>query len=144
MATGNARPAGSSPRPQFLALDLESLSAPACPGKSQTLGERSGRGRWVMREDGRVRPLRVGERGRCHVLGPPVQGSCDRVVVRIWDDSRVAGKDLVGGRPNRNASARWKTWFRNVAASSTNSGGAHPPRSKPSLPSSSDPPSCRS
>ena len=29
----------------------------------------------VTGEDGRVRPLRIGERGRCHVLGPGVQAS---------------------------------------------------------------------
>src|SRR5206468_4965431 len=40
--------------------------------------------------------VRVAERGRCHVLGPPVQGPCDGVVVRIWHYSPVAGKDLVG------------------------------------------------
>src|SRR5207237_3321947 len=39
--------------------------------------------REVTGEDGRVRPLRVGERGRCDVLGLRVQGSCDRVIARI-------------------------------------------------------------
>jgi hypothetical protein len=40
--------------------------------------------------------LRVGERGRCHVLGPRVQRRCDGVA-RICHYSPVAGKDLVGG-----------------------------------------------
>jgi hypothetical protein len=49
----------------------------------------------VSGEDGRVRPLRVGERGRCHVLGPRVQRRCDGVA-RICHHSPVAGKDLLG------------------------------------------------
>jgi hypothetical protein len=53
-------------------------------------------GRDVTGEDGRVCPLRVGERGRCHVLGPRVQRRCDGVA-RICHYSPVAGKDLVGG-----------------------------------------------
>ena len=40
-------------------------------------------GREVAGEDGRVRPARFGERGRCEVLGPRVQGSGDLVVGRI-------------------------------------------------------------
>jgi hypothetical protein len=51
-------------------------------------------GRDVSGEDGRVRPLRVGERGRCHVLGPRVQRRRDGA--RICPYSPVAGKDLVG------------------------------------------------
>src|SRR5205823_656009 len=40
--------------------------------------------REVAGEDGRVRPARFGERGRCEVLGLRVQGSCDRVLPRIF------------------------------------------------------------
>src|SRR2546428_4076667 len=53
-------------------------------------------GRDVTGEDGRVRPARFGERGRCHVLGPRVQRLPDRVVARIWTRSLGAGEDLVG------------------------------------------------
>ena len=40
--------------------------------------------REVTGEDGRVRPLRVGDRGRCEVLGRCVQGVCDRMAARIF------------------------------------------------------------
>src|SRR5713101_2480397 len=53
-------------------------------------------GRNVTGEDGRVRPARFGERGRCHVLGLRVQRLPDRVVTRIWPRSPGAGEDLVG------------------------------------------------
>src|ERR1700716_2715440 len=53
-------------------------------------------GRDLTGEDGRVRPARFGERGRCHVLGLRVQRLPDRVVTRIWPRSPGAGKDLVG------------------------------------------------
>lgn len=52
-------------------------------------------GRDVTGEDGRVRPLRVGERGRCHVLGPGVQRRCDGVAAH-FHYSPVAGKELEG------------------------------------------------
>src|SRR5215216_1611241 len=50
----------------------------------------------VTGEDGRVRPLRVGERGRCHVLELRVQRRPDRAVARIVPRSPGAGEDLVG------------------------------------------------
>src|ERR1700704_3486212 len=53
-------------------------------------------GREVTGEDGRVRPPRVGERGRCDVLGLRVQGRPDRAVARIFPRSPGAGEDLVG------------------------------------------------
>src|SRR5207302_8008520 len=46
-------------------------------------------------QDSRARPLRVGEAGRCHVLGPAVQRGGDRVRARIGHRSPVAGEDLV-------------------------------------------------
>jgi hypothetical protein len=52
-------------------------------------------GRDVTGEDGRVRPPRLGQRGRCEVLGPRVQRRCDGVD-RICHYSPVAGEDLVG------------------------------------------------
>ena len=56
-------------------------------------------GRDVSGQDSRVRPLRVGERGRCDVLGPRVQRPADRVVALVRPPgagSPGAGKDLVG------------------------------------------------
>jgi hypothetical protein len=49
----------------------------------------------VSGEDGRVRPLRVGERGRCHVLGSRVQRHPDRTVGACLDraDERL---EIVG------------------------------------------------
>src|SRR5262249_4783574 len=49
----------------------------------------------VTGQDGRVRPLRVGERGRGDVLGPRVQRVSDGVS-RIHACSPGAGEDLVG------------------------------------------------
>src|SRR5262249_38682439 len=53
--------------------------------------------------DGRVRPERFGERGRCEVLGLRVQGGCDRVAAGIlrrgagpFLRTPVAGEELVG------------------------------------------------
>src|SRR5207249_8054593 len=54
------------------------------------------RGRNVSGEDGRVRPARFGERGRCHVLGLRVQRRPDRAIARIWPGTPGAGEDLVG------------------------------------------------
>jgi hypothetical protein len=53
-------------------------------------------GREVSGEDGRVRPLRVGERGRCHVLGARVQRRRDGARICPYSPSPVAGEDLVG------------------------------------------------
>jgi transposase len=53
-------------------------------------------GRDLTGEDGRVRPLRVGERGRRHVLGHRVQRFRDGVDARICHCSPGAGEDLVG------------------------------------------------
>src|SRR5439155_1040216 len=52
--------------------------------------------RSVTGEDGRVRPARFGERGRCYVLGLRVECRPDRAVTRIWPHSPGAGEDLVG------------------------------------------------
>ena len=51
--------------------------------------------REVTGQDGRVRPRRVGERGRCHVLGPRVQRRRDGAG-RIGHDSPVTREDVVG------------------------------------------------
>src|SRR6266568_905625 len=51
--------------------------------------------REVTGADGRVRPLRIGERVRCDVLGPCVQGIRDGAAARIHY-SPVAGEELVG------------------------------------------------
>src|ERR687893_1882652 len=56
-------------------------------------------GRDIPGENGRVRPLRVGKRGRCHVFGPGVQRRRDRVVALICPPgagSPGAGEGLVG------------------------------------------------
>src|SRR6266568_73826 len=53
-------------------------------------------GRELTGEDGRARPPRVGECGRCHVLGLRVQRRPDRAVARIVPRSPGAGEDLVG------------------------------------------------
>src|SRR5438132_2566557 len=50
----------------------------------------------VTGEDGRIRPARFGERGRCHVLGLRIQSLPDRAVTGIWPHSPGAGKDLIG------------------------------------------------
>src|SRR5919106_6338366 len=50
----------------------------------------------VTGEDGRVRPARFGERGRCDVLGLRVQRFPDGVGTRIVHCSPRAGEDLVG------------------------------------------------
>ena len=68
-----------------------------------------------------------------------VQGTYDGVP-QIFPHAAVAGEELVGPPPNRNASARWYTWSTNVMASLSNSGLAHPPRSNPPLRFSSGPP----
>src|SRR5919106_5157394 len=52
--------------------------------------------RHVTGEDGRVRPLRVAERGRCDVLGLRVQRRPDGAVARICPRSPGGGEDLVG------------------------------------------------
>jgi len=52
--------------------------------------------REVTGDDGRVRPFRGKECGRCHVLGPRVQRRPDRAVTRIGPRSPGAGKDIVG------------------------------------------------
>src|SRR5438128_1574322 len=49
----------------------------------------------VAVQDSRARPLRVGEAGRCHVLGPAVQRGGDRARARIGHRSPGAGEDLV-------------------------------------------------
>ena len=49
----------------------------------------------VTGEDGRVRPLRVGEGVRYHVLGPRVQGTYDGVL-QIFPHAPVAGEEIVG------------------------------------------------
>jgi hypothetical protein len=49
--------------------------------------------REVTGEHGRVRPPRVGEGGRCHVLGPGVQGICDGAAARIHH-APVAGEKI--------------------------------------------------
>src|SRR5438876_1731313 len=54
------------------------------------------RGRDVTGEDGRFRPARFGERGRCHVLRLRVECRPDRAVTWIWPHSPGAGEDLVG------------------------------------------------
>ena len=43
----------------------------------------------VTGEDGSVRPVRVGERGRCHVLGPRVQRHGDRIFALICPQEPV-------------------------------------------------------
>src|SRR5215472_16415014 len=53
-------------------------------------------GRDVTGQDGRVRPPRFGERGRCGVLGPAVQRSADRARAHLGYRSPGAGEDLVG------------------------------------------------
>ncbi len=53
-------------------------------------------GRDVTGEDGRIRPPRVGERGRCHVLGLRVQRRPNRAVARIVPRSPRVGEVLVG------------------------------------------------
>src|SRR5207244_11608194 len=53
-------------------------------------------GRDLTGENGRVRPPRVGECGRRHVLGQRVQRRPDRAVARIVPRSPGAGEDLVG------------------------------------------------
>src|ERR1700704_2791546 len=58
--------------------------------------QRADGGRDITGEDGRVRPARIGERGRCDVLGLRVQGRPDRAVARIVPRSPGAGEDLVG------------------------------------------------
>ena len=50
----------------------------------------------ITGRDGRVRPLRCGDRRRCHVLGLGVQCRPDRAVARIVPRSPGAGKDLIG------------------------------------------------
>src|SRR5213593_4132415 len=54
------------------------------------------RGRELTGEDGRVRPPRVGECRRYHVLGLRVQRRPDRAVARIVPRAPGAGEDLVG------------------------------------------------
>ena len=98
-------------------------------------------GRDVSGEDGRVRPLRVGERGRCHVLGPRVQRRCDGVVPGSCHRSPVAGEDLVGPPAEQERVGALVDLVEKVAASLSKSGRAHPPRSNPPLRSSSGPPS---
>src|SRR5216684_5936736 len=49
----------------------------------------------VAGQDTRARPLRVGEAGRCHVLGPAVQCDADRPLGHIDHRSPGAGEDLV-------------------------------------------------
>src|SRR5437870_8945317 len=49
----------------------------------------------VARQDSRARPLRVGEGGRCHVLGPAVQCGADRACGHFGYRSPGAGEDLV-------------------------------------------------
>src|SRR2546428_5490281 len=49
----------------------------------------------VAVQDSRARPQRVGEAGRCHVLGPAVQRGGDRARARIGHRSPGAGEDLV-------------------------------------------------
>src|SRR4030081_446443 len=46
-------------------------------------------------QDRRARPLRIGEAGRCHVLGPAVQRGGDRTRARIGHRSPGAGEALV-------------------------------------------------
>src|SRR5205807_1975316 len=53
-------------------------------------------GRDVTGEDGRVRPPRFSERGRCDVLRLTVQSGPDRAIARIVPRSPGAGEDLVG------------------------------------------------
>src|SRR5512132_4552755 len=50
----------------------------------------------VTGKDGRVRPLRIGERGRCDVLRLRVQGTCVGVDARICHCAPGAGEDLLG------------------------------------------------
>src|SRR2546428_3350672 len=50
----------------------------------------------VAVQDSRARPLRIGEAGRCHVLGPAVQRGGDRARARIGHRSPGAGENLVG------------------------------------------------
>jgi hypothetical protein len=59
----------------------------------------------VVGEDGGVRPLRIGECGRCHVLGLRVQGRGDGVDARIFHRTPRAADVLVGPPPEQNASA---------------------------------------
>src|SRR5438093_13040804 len=49
----------------------------------------------VALQDSRARPLRIGEAGRCHVLGPAVQRGGDRARARIGHRSPGSGEDLV-------------------------------------------------
>jgi hypothetical protein len=49
----------------------------------------------VAVQDSRARPLRVGDAGRDHVLGPAVQRRGYRIRARIGHRSPVAGEDLV-------------------------------------------------
>ena len=53
-------------------------------------------GREVTGQDGRVRPARFGERGRCDVLGRLVQRHADRVGAHLFDCSPGADEELVG------------------------------------------------
>src|ERR1700730_5648814 len=49
----------------------------------------------VAGQDGRARPLRVGEAGRYHVLGRLIQRHADGLGAHLFDCSPGAGKDLV-------------------------------------------------
>src|ERR1700737_1847783 len=49
----------------------------------------------VSGQDTRARPPRVGEAGRCHVLGPAVQCNADRPLGHIDHRSPGAGEDLI-------------------------------------------------
>src|SRR5438046_7510569 len=49
----------------------------------------------VARQDSRARPLRVGEGGLCHVLGPAIQCGADRACGHFAYRSPGAGEDLV-------------------------------------------------
>ena len=63
---------------------------------TRRLGLQLGDGRGeVAGQDGRVRPARLGERGRRDVLGLCVQGSDDGVV-QVFPHAPVAGEQLVG------------------------------------------------
>jgi hypothetical protein len=97
-------------------------------------------GRDASGEDGRVRPLRVGERGRCHVLGPRVQRRCDGA--RICPYSPVAGKDLVGPPAEQEGVGALVDLGeeRLVPVVEERQSEPHPPRSNPPLRSSSGPP----
>src|SRR5580693_6411128 len=52
--------------------------------------------REVTGQDGRVRPARFGERGRCDVLGRLIQRHADGVGAHLLDCSPGAGEELVG------------------------------------------------